>query len=178
MSDDNPDNDIALFLEAIGDAKSLTRRHVHLQKTPPKPKPRQYIRDESAVMDELLSDPSEIDLLDSGEHFSYTSAGVQKAVLRKLKNGKYAITAELDLHGYTQEQAREELVGFIKACRDHGRYCVRIIHGKGRRLTTSTPILKPSVNHWLRHHKRVLAFCSAPQYDGGTGAVYVLLKKS
>jgi hypothetical protein len=34
------------------------------------------------------------------------------------------------------------------------------------------------VNSWLRQMDAVLAFCSARPNDGGTGAVYVLLKKA
>ena len=38
-------------------------------------------------------------------------------------------------------------------------------------------MLKIKVNSWLRQKDQVLAFCSARPQDGGTGAVYVLLKK-
>ncbi|MDH3415597.1 MAG: Smr/MutS family endonuclease, partial [Gammaproteobacteria bacterium] len=38
-------------------------------------------------------------------------------------------------------------------------------------------VLKNSVNHWLRKWSSVLAFVSARQVDGGTGAVYVLLRE-
>jgi DNA-nicking Smr family endonuclease len=39
------------------------------------------------------------------------------------------------------------------------------------------PVLKRGVDQWLRRWEPVLAFVSARQADGGTGAVYVLLKK-
>jgi DNA-nicking Smr family endonuclease len=54
---------------------------------------------------------------------------------------------------------------------------VRIIHGKGHGSHQKRPVLKQYVNHWLRQRDEVLAFCSARQVDGGTGAVYVLLKR-
>jgi DNA-nicking Smr family endonuclease len=38
--------------------------------------------------------------------------------------------------------------------------------------------LKGKVNRWLRQWNAVLAFVSARQIDGGTGAVYVLLGKN
>ncbi|HRY16587.1 MAG TPA: Smr/MutS family protein, partial [Candidatus Competibacteraceae bacterium] len=47
--------------------------------------------------------------------------------------------------------------------------------GKGSRHRG--PILKQKVNHWLRQRDEVLAFCSARAIDGGTGAVYVLLRR-
>ncbi|MGY8862749.1 MAG: Smr/MutS family protein, partial [Pseudomonadales bacterium] len=39
-------------------------------------------------------------------------------------------------------------------------------------------IIKSHVNHWLQQLDAVLAFTSALPKDGGTGALYVLLKKS
>jgi DNA-nicking Smr family endonuclease len=37
-------------------------------------------------------------------------------------------------------------------------------------------VLKIAVDLWLRHHLDVMAFTSAKTIDGGTGAVYVLLR--
>jgi DNA-nicking Smr family endonuclease len=53
---------------------------------------------------------------------------------------------------------------------------VRIIHGKGYRSGARGPVLKNAVNLWLRRHLDVMAFASARAIDGGTGAVYVLLR--
>jgi DNA-nicking Smr family endonuclease len=36
-------------------------------------------------------------------------------------------------------------------------------------------VLKQKTNQWLRQREEVLAFATAPRWDGGTGAVYVLL---
>ncbi|RMD71241.1 MAG: DNA mismatch repair protein MutS, partial [Gammaproteobacteria bacterium] len=54
--------------------------------------------------------------------------------------------------------------------------CVRIVHGKGRR-SARQPVLKQKVNGWLRARDEVLAFCSARPHHGGTGALYVLLRR-
>jgi DNA-nicking Smr family endonuclease len=40
------------------------------------------------------------------------------------------------------------------------------------------PVIKNELNRWLRQHKDVQAFCSASQKDGGTGALFVLLRLS
>jgi DNA-nicking Smr family endonuclease len=53
--------------------------------------------------------------------------------------------------------------------------CIRIVHGKGLRSGPRGPVLKNAVNVVLRRTDAVVAFCSARQVDGGTGAVYVLL---
>jgi DNA-nicking Smr family endonuclease len=83
---------------------------------------------------------------------------------------------ELDLHGLTQMEARDQLADFIAHSRDAGRRCVRVVHGKGYRSGARGPILKTAVNLWLRRHLDVVAFTSAKAIDGGTGAVYVLLR--
>ena len=128
-------------------------------------------------MESLLEDLSESDLLETGEHLSYTQAGVQRSVLKKLKSGKYAIQAEIDLHGLTINEAKQELSAFLKMTQQRRHLCVRIIHGKGRRQVEKSPRLKPAVNQWLQRNRSVLAFCSARNNDGGTGAVYALLKR-
>jgi DNA-nicking Smr family endonuclease len=38
-------------------------------------------------------------------------------------------------------------------------------------------VLKTKVNLWLQRREEVLAFCSARPVDGGTGAIYVLLRR-
>ena len=65
---------------------------------------------------------------------------------------------------------------FITSVREHGKRCVRIIHGKGYGSSNKGPVIKPLVNQWLRKRSEILAFCSARPVDGGTGAVYVLIK--
>jgi len=129
-------------------------------------------------MDSLLSELSEADLLETGEHLSYAAPGVQRTVLRKLKSGKYAIQAELDLHGMTLAVAKAELGAFLLECQHRRLLCVRIIHGKGRKQADKAPRMKPAVNQWLQSNKKILAFCSARSNDGGTGAVYALLKRA
>ena len=53
---------------------------------------------------------------------------------------------------------------------------MRIVHGKGYRSGARGPVLKIAVNAWLKRHADVMAFTSARAIDGGTGAVYVLLR--
>ena len=77
----------------------------------------------------------------------------------------------------TINEANKELKKFINYCVIYRYTCVRIIHGKGLGSGGKGPVLKQEVNRLLRHWKQVLAFVSARQIDGGTGAIYVLLKK-
>jgi DNA-nicking Smr family endonuclease len=103
--------------------------------------------------------------------------GAQKSVLKKLRGGKLAVDSTLDLHGLTVEQARLQLIDFMEECRQFSYRHVIIIHGKGFR-SQNRPVIKPMVNRWLRQADEVLAFCSTQPKDGGTGAVYVLLRKT
>jgi DNA-nicking Smr family endonuclease len=107
---------------------------------------------------------------------SFHRAGVRVQVMRRLRRGLYPAEDELDLHGLTQTAARDSLADFIARSRDSGRRCVRIIHGKGYRSGARGPVLKTAVDLWLRRHTDVMAFTSARAIDGGTGAVYVLLR--
>lgn len=142
-------------------------------------RPRSLEADDAAVMAELLSmdmdGPSEVE---SGDELSYRSPGVQDTVYRRLKRGTYHFGAELDLHGLRVEPAREAVRDFLVECRERNIRCVRIIHGKGLGSDNRGPVLKQWVDGWLRRRSEVLAFCSAQRRHGGTGAVYVLLRRS
>jgi len=52
-----------------------------------------------------------------------------------------------------------------------------IIHGKGLGGDSQYPVLKNLTINLLTAQDNVLAFTSALASDGGTGALYVLLKK-
>jgi len=179
MSEKNPlsDDDKALFRDAVGEVRSVDNDKVPDTSARPAPIVRSGDRDDRSVMESLLTELDENDLLETGEHLSYTANGVQNSVLRKLKSGKYAIQAELDLHGLYLRDARTELGAFLKHSQERRLLCVRVIHGKGRKQADKVPRMKPAVNQWLQSNKNVLAFCSARANDGGTGAVYVLLKR-
>ena len=170
-------DDAAMFRDAVGDVKPVNNDR--RAPDPPKKRPiaRSAQRDDKAVMEELLEDFSDNELLETGEHLAWTAPGLQKSVLRKLKSGKFAIQAELDLHGHTRQEAKQELQRFIHACRERDYRCMRIIHGRGRKSADREPVLKRALDGWLRQPRQVLAYCSARDNDGGTGAVYVLLKK-
>jgi DNA-nicking Smr family endonuclease len=107
---------------------------------------------------------------------TFQRGGVRDQVMRRLRRGLYPTEAELDLHGLTQTAARDRLADFVARSRELGRRCVRVVHGKGYRSGARGPILKSAVNLWLRRHTDVMAFSSAKAIDGGTGALYVLLR--
>lgn len=120
--------------------------------------------------------PQAAGALGGGDALSFQRAGVRTQVVRRLRRGLIPIEDELDLHGLSQTAARYQLAEFLTYSRNAGRRCVRIIHGKGYRSGARGPVLKTAVDLWLRRHLDVMAFTSARAIDGGTGAVYVLLR--
>jgi DNA-nicking Smr family endonuclease len=147
------------------------------QSKAPVPEPRFSQADDKAVLDELLDHAIDHASLETGDELNYRQPGVQLGVIRKLRRGQYAVQGEpLDLHGMTAIEARAALADFLDDGRARGRRCVLVIHGKGLRSKQGSPVLKVKVALWLRQRSEVLAYCSARPVDGGTGAVYVLLK--
>ncbi|MDH3338906.1 MAG: Smr/MutS family protein [Gammaproteobacteria bacterium] len=173
MSDDDPD----LFRRMMSKAKPLRtdERVAHPQKKP-KPKARFTRADEKeALRQSMLAD---IDTMQDGnaDSLRFRRASVGRRTMRKLARGRFSVQAEIDLHGMTVAEARPRLSDFIADCAKQGLLCVRVVHGKGLGSGHKGPVLKNSVNAWLRKWNTVLAFVSARQVDGGTGAIYVLLQ--
>jgi len=171
----------AQFADFHGDLDGIKR--VHNDRAPeykpkPKPIPRQAKLDDARVMDELLYGEVDREDLEGSDHISFAREGVQKNVMRRLKKGNYAVQASLDLHGFTVEDARQETAAFLIACAADQLRCVHIIHGKSGHTLGESPKLKNMLNRWLPARKQVIAMCSARPEDGGTGAVYVLLRKA
>jgi len=172
----SPD-DVNLFRREIGDAVPLrAAERVRARRRRPPPHPRFTEADEADVLAHLLDHPIEPEQLESGEELYYRRPGVQNRTLRKLRRGHYRVAAELDLHGMTVALAKDTLGAFLAHCHRADLRCVRIVHGKGLRSRHRGPVLKSKVDVWLRHRDDVVAFCSTPPHDGGTGAVYVLLR--
>jgi DNA-nicking Smr family endonuclease len=178
--------DASAFRAAVRDVKPLVQLPAAAGLA--KSRPRARVRRAAEAVENLDDVMPLIPTLPSGEAasieeaaagsaaLSFHRAGVRIQVMRRLRRGLYPVEDELDLHGLNQSVARDRLADFIARSRDSGRRCVRIIHGKGSRSGARGPVLKTAVNLWLRRHMDVMAFISARAIDGGTGAVYVLLR--
>lgn len=170
------ERDRALFREATQDVKPL--RHAP-RVTDDAPKPRGPARFGRAKrqppLEGLARAAADEPELAAGDASSFTRPGVSQVTLRQLRRGQYRIQGELDLHGLTVAQATLQLQDFLGDALQHGARSVRIVHGKGLRSGSHGPVLRQLVNSVLRRTPAVLAFTSARQADGGTGALYVLL---
>jgi DNA-nicking Smr family endonuclease len=105
------------------------------------------------------------------------TSGIDKSSARRLQRGRINIEGRLDLHGMSREQAHEQLNTFIsQALKENYRYLL-IITGKGR---DGHGILRQQVPVWLKNEplcRHINAISYAQPKDGGTGALYIRLKR-
>ena len=170
--------DIKLFRDSVGAVKPVRNDRVAPIRRKISPRPVFRERDETEVLRDMLSDLFDPAEMETGDELLYIRTGLQQRTVRKLRRGKLSVEAELDLHGMTVPVARAAVAGFLRECRRRHVQCARIIHGKGLGSRHRAPVLKHKVGGWLRQRDEVLAYCSARHYDGGTGALYVLLKRT
>lgn len=170
------EDDRKLFRETVGPVRRLDSVRLP-SRPPPRPlEPLQSQLDEAAVVRELLHHPYDPLEWSTGEELSWLRPGTQKRILTRLKRGHYAVKDELDLHHMNEEAAASAIHGFVEDALLNAHSCVRIIHGKGLR-SRDLPILKLLTRRLLPKLPAVVAFCSARLVDGGSGAVYVLLRQ-
>jgi DNA-nicking Smr family endonuclease len=96
---------------------------------------------------------------------------------KKLTRGQMEIEAVLDLHGYGQTQAYENLCRFIEGAYAKDLRCILVITGKGK---GGEGILRSRLPQWIDEaplNVIVLKATQARQRDGGSGAFYILLRR-
>lgn len=120
---------------------------------------------------------SEPIVLSAEENLFFAKSGLQHRLIQKMKKGQIQLEANIDLHRLTLKEAYIRVSHFIDACSKKHKRWICIIHGKGNYSKGGVPVLKSFLNQWLREHPKVLAFHSATAKNGGTGALYVLLKR-
>jgi DNA-nicking Smr family endonuclease len=106
------------------------------------------------------------------------AAGYDRANAERLKRGQHPVEARLDLHGLTQAEAHRALAGFLQSARISGKRCVLVITGRG---SAGGGVLKTAVPRWLDEpafRPHVLAIATAQPRDGGSGALYVMLRRT
>jgi DNA-nicking Smr family endonuclease len=173
------------FRSAVKDVKKIPESNRYIHRPPPPPprlpadkgKPLSPEEETAAVLRESLSDLFDVDgLLDEDPALSYAREGVGPDVVKKLRKRHWPVQDELDLHGYTRDQARDAVTDFLHRANRRGVRCVRIIHGVGYGSAGGEPVLRSIVHSWLVQKNEVVAFCAAGRSDGGHGALIVLLR--
>ncbi|GGY53402.1 hypothetical protein GCM10011297_27790 [Bacterioplanes sanyensis] len=178
------ESDDDLFLQEMQGVKRLPQRpKVQLRRGPDLAKANAAARQQAAVSENQGHDPnhlrlSEVERVGPHDIIGYKRPGIQDGVFRKLRLGKYEIEARLDLHRRTIDQARREVYRFINDCLEHDLRSVLMMPGKGDRNMEDPALLKSYLVHWLQDLDDVQAFHTAQLHHGGSGAFYVLLRKS
>ncbi|HEY2482624.1 MAG TPA: Smr/MutS family protein [Caulobacteraceae bacterium] len=96
---------------------------------------------------------------------------------RRMALGREAIGGRLDLHGLNQDQARADLITFLRAAVTRGARGVLVITGKG---ALGDGVLRRRVPEWLAEpplRPLVAGISEAHRRHGGAGALYVALKR-
>lgn len=175
MSNDDAD----LFLDAMSDVTPLTKkapdpiRKIHTNVTRSSHPVSNFIHPIKSYS--FSTAPSQF--IPPEKTMTFSRSGVSQKQLKLLQQGKVNIDDRLDLHGHTADGAGEYFHHFIDSAYAEQKRCLLIIHGKGKSQGENRAILKSLVYDWLTDDARVLAFCSSKPKDGGTGSVYVQLKK-
>lgn len=167
-------DDQNLFREAMRGVNPLGQdKH---KKEKPKSVPRKHIELYEKKQVFIPSDFNKNRWVDGEKSVSRHQTGLQPKTIKKLKRGELPINARLDLHHYKSVEAIELVDDFLDHCRLNHYKVALIIHGKGYMSQTDKPILKNMLIEYLRQNSNVLAYHSAAPKDGGTGALYVLIK--
>lgn len=173
-------SDEALFLSAMSDVREIKEfRELPVRPRQAAPPYRCTSADYEALksLEEIASGKRPFNLPDTQEYVEWVNEDYHGDIARKLHGGQFAIQEYLDLHGLILEEAQTEVDRFLRDALARRLRCVKIIHGRGLRSPRG-PVLKEAVVNWLigRYKKRLIAFVSARQCDGGLGALYILLR--
>lgn len=175
-----PEDDEALFKKSMHGVKKMDTSNIAKIEKDKKKLDSQTLAKRASAIGPMQTDNAELsdtqamlNPVASQATLSYRIATLQHKVFEDLKAGNLRWFEAVDLHGCTVEDARMAVLQIIQMAKDENQNVIKIVHGKGPEA-----ILKTYVNGWLRQHRDVLAFVSAPEKQGGTGAVLVLLKRS
>ena len=179
------EDDQQFFREAMADVRPLSdesNRFVPLPDAdtkPAHPAPDDELETMARLTD-LVSGSAELDITFSDEYIEGAVPGFAPKLMRRLKRGEFPLQNYIDLHGLTRQEAQEKVTDFILESYRTGFRCVLVVHGRGHNSENHIPVLKERLPYWLTRgpaRKIVLAFSTAKPYDGGTGALYLLLRK-
>ena len=175
-------SDFDLFLSSMEDVTPISSDTIKPLSSSPHSSLAQQQKRQAAEntlsTDENYLSTESVELVEPFAILSFKKDGVQGPVFKNLRLAKYQVDATLDLHGQLLKNARNTLFNFINDCQQQNVRVVLIRHGVGIRNKTKPGILKSFVNKWLPELPAVLAYHTAQRHHGGSGATYVLLKKS
>lgn len=130
-----------------------------------------------AVLQESLGAGSPLaPVEESGDALLFRRPQIDPGTFKRLRAGQFRVDGEIDLHGLTASMVEPALRDFLAEALRHRARVVRVVHGKGLRSGHRGPVLKQVASNFLSRLDAVMAFASAREVDGGSGAILVLLK--
>jgi DNA-nicking Smr family endonuclease len=181
---EDPDEE-RCFLAAVSDVRPLAGTARRIFSMPdPNLRPAHSASDEEleamAHLSDLVSGIAEMDITSTDEYLEGCVHGFSPKLMQRLKRGHFPVQDFLDLHGLTKQEAEGKMQDFLRRSQQMGLRCVLVVHGRGHNSENNTPVLKEQMPVWLgkgAFRKIVLAFATARPYDGGSGALYILLRR-
>lgn len=101
--------------------------------------------------------------------------GVDDRRLQGIARGKTPTEGEIDLHGWTAEEAHARLEDFLRDALAQGMRVVEVVHGRGLRAEDGKGVLRAKTRKWLAQCDAVLGYIEPRK---NSGAVRVLLRKN
>jgi DNA-nicking Smr family endonuclease len=161
-----PDASFAARLEGVAPLRPSPARRVAVREAP------------DGLVDARA--PIRFETSDDGSHLEGRRLDVDVRELRRLRRGLFVVDATLDLHGRAAREARAEVTAFVRRHALAGDRLLLVIHGRGNHTPGGQGILRGEIGAWLSQGaaaRHVAAFVTAPQEQGGEGAVMVLLAR-
>lgn len=179
------DEENGLFLGLMSDVTPLEDGKRRIARLPdPNVRPAHAPANEElevlAHLSDLVSGVAEIDITFTDEYIEGCTPGFSPRLMERLKKGEFPVQDHVDLHGLNKQEAETKVREFLIRSYRLGVRCVLIVHGRGLNSQDHIPVLKERLPSWLNRgpvNKIVLAFSTARPYDGGAGAIYVLLRR-
>jgi len=178
-------DDLVRFKEAMSDVTPLKGGQKRAPRPPdqgakPAHPPNTGDLEVMAHLSDLVSGTAELDITFSDEYIEGCVKGLDRKLMQQLKQGLFPVQDHVDLHGCTRQEAEIKVTQFLLNSYRLGQRCVLVVHGRGLNSEDHIPVLKERLPIWLNRgpvRRIVLAFSTARPYDGGTGAIYVLLRR-
>ncbi len=181
--DSEEDRETALFLKAMRGVRPLNKERCSSILIGGRTAgSRQLVNEEGQEvlrqLKELVEGARPIPVSQTPEYVQGPDDTSENELVSRLHNGAFAIQAYCELHGLDSLMALERCEAFTRRAIMEGKRCVAFIHGRGL-SSKSAPVLKELVRNWLKRgafRRYVMAFSSAPIWDGGAGVTYVLFR--
>lgn len=149
-----------------------------LPPAPPARIEREGDRDARAKLASLVSGGIHFEVRREDDWLAGLRRDAPRGTLENLSQASPGDDASLDLHGARAADVDARLAKFIRRAHDLGLRRLRIVHGKGLHSDAAGPVLGDAVLEALTKGTaaaRVIAFVTAPEAQGGSGALLVEL---